>query len=222
MKREPITVRNFCLLSGISGIVGVSMIIISFMINAGPPQGATDAQLAVFGHRNYSSILWGAWLPAVGPVFIVLFAFAVVKLAGATRWLLGWMTFFGASILMTVSLIEITFYIAVLFKQPPIIGPIIMDLINAVQHLYFIVAAPALFIPLGIIIIYSYVLPKVFGYLAIIIALLFAIIGVTSLLSLVIPPKITILGSLQGLWWLSASVALVVRAGKVHFDSNEQ
>jgi hypothetical protein len=70
--------------------------------------------LVKFGQQHSATILWGAWFQAVGPVLIVLFAFALVHLAGATQRLAGWMTFFGATILMTVSLIEITFYISAL------------------------------------------------------------------------------------------------------------
>src|SRR5271167_5024596 len=76
-----------------------------------------------------------------------LFAFSLVHLAGATQRLAGWMTFFGATILMTVSLIEITFYISALHPDPATMPSISLIFISAVQHLYFIVAAPALFLP---------------------------------------------------------------------------
>ncbi len=134
MKKHSVSPQLFCTLSGIGGILGVLMIIVSFNINAGPPPGATAAQLITFGKQNFGSILWGAWLQAVGPFFIVLFAFALVYLAGATKLLSGWMTFFGAVILMTVSLIEITFYIAVMFKNPPVGILVSMNIIYAVQH----------------------------------------------------------------------------------------
>ena len=143
--------RSFCVLSGLSGIAGVVLIVISFNINPGPPLGATHAELIQFGQRYYASVLWGAWLQAVGPVLIVLFAFSLVHLAGAAQRLSGWMTFFGATTLMTVSLIETTFYIAALHTDPPMMPFISLRLISAVQHLYFIVAAPALFLPLGIV-----------------------------------------------------------------------
>lgn len=86
----------------------------------------------------------------MGPVLIVLFAFALVHLAGATHRLTGWMTFFGATVLMTVSLIEITFYISALSPDPAIMPLVSLRLISAVQHLFFIVAAqlsqfPAIF-----------------------------------------------------------------------------
>ncbi len=120
------------------------------------PQDPTDSLAHFRGGTN----------EAVGPVFIVLFAFALVHLARATQRLAGWMTFFGATILMTVSLIEITFYISALSPDPAIMPSISLKLISAVQHLYFIVAAPTLFLPLGLVLISSPVLPRLFGYVA--------------------------------------------------------
>ncbi|HEY1872490.1 MAG TPA: hypothetical protein VGG71_15605 [Chitinophagaceae bacterium] len=214
MKETSKSTRQFCLFGGASGLLGVILIVTSFTINAGPPPGATYEQMKQFAILNQHSILWGAWLQAVGPVFIVLFAFSLVYIAGYTGRLAGWMTFFGATILMTVSLLEITFYISTLFKDPPLNGLFVMNLISAVQHLYFIIAAPALFIPLGIILIRSGVLPRIFGWFAIGLGLLFFTLGMTTMLILVIPPQITFFGILQGFWWLSASLAFLIIAGK--------
>src|SRR6266849_1083980 len=97
--------RLFRILSALSGVVGIIMLITSFSLNPGPPDNATSAQLIAFGSQNFTLILWGAWLQAVGPLLIVLFAFAIVYLAGATTRLAGWMTMFGATTLMTVSLV---------------------------------------------------------------------------------------------------------------------
>src|SRR5208283_1527079 len=52
----------------------------SFAINNGPPPGASSAELVKFCQQNDATILWGAWLQAIGPVLIVLFAFALVPL----------------------------------------------------------------------------------------------------------------------------------------------
>jgi hypothetical protein len=97
------------MLSALTCIIGVIMLITSFTINPGPPSNATSAQLIAFGNQYYTSILWGAWLQAVGPLLTVLFAFAIVSLAGATTRLAGLMTMFGGTILMMVSLVEILF-----------------------------------------------------------------------------------------------------------------
>jgi hypothetical protein len=214
------TRRRFSFLGGLAGVIGVALIITSFTINPGPPPGATAAQLVAFSRQYYSAIRWGAWLQAVGPVFIVIFAFTIVIAAGVANKLSGWMTFFGAAVLMCVSLIEITFYIAVLVEPHEIVVPVVMALIAAVQHLYFIVAAPALFIPLGVIIIGSSILPRVFGYLAMAIGVFFEVIGIVTLLVLRLPPTVTMLGIVQGLWWLSAAIALIIRSGKVNLTAN--
>jgi hypothetical protein len=215
MNRRFHSKRLFCILSGVSGIVGVILLIVSFGIAVAPPPGATRAELVQFGHEHYAGVLWGAWLQAVGPVFIMLFAFSLVHLAGATERLAGWMTLFGATILMTVSLIEITCYISALFPDPEVMTSISLRVISAVQHLYFIVAAPAVFLPLGIILVRSPILPRIFGYLALILAAAFAALGAIFVLRLELPVWVTAFAAVQGLWWLAAGMALVIRGASL-------
>ncbi|HKU25527.1 MAG TPA: hypothetical protein VJQ54_08655, partial [Candidatus Sulfotelmatobacter sp.] len=152
---------------------------------------------------------------AVGPFFIILFAFALVHLCGAGRQLAGWMTFFGATVLMTVSLIEVTFYIVALFPSPPGIAEVGLRMVSSVQHLYFIIAAPALFLPLGIVLVGSRIIPRAIGYLALALGGIFALVGVASLLTLTLPASVTSLGSIQALWWLAAAFSLLFRSRKI-------
>jgi hypothetical protein len=215
VNRDFIGKRSFCILSGLSGVLGVVLLIISFHAAVGPPTTATPAERVTFGNQHYAAILWGAWLQAVGPLFIVLFAFALVHLSGAAQRLSGWMTFLGATTLISVSLIEITFYISALFPDPPEMPLVSIKLIYAVQHLYFIAAAPALFLPLGIIIIRSRILPRLFGYLAVGLATTFAGLGVAFMLTLRLPDAVTAIAGVQGLWWLAAAIALVLRSGRI-------
>lgn len=203
------------MLGGWSGIVGVVLLIISFNINPGPKPDATPDQLIEFGNKYYVAILWGAWLQAIAPVLIVLFAFSLVRLAGATNTLAGWMTMFGAVILMTVSLIEITFYIAAVFTSPKVGIQISLNIIHAVQHLYFIVAAPTLFISLGAVLYGSHVLHRSFAYFAFLIGISFGIIGVVFVLQLVLPLWVTAIAGVQAIWWLGASVSLLFRASRL-------
>lgn len=205
--------KTASILAAISGLLGVIMLSASFGLNVGPPSDATtSAQLIAFDHQNFALILWGAWLQATGPVFIVLFAFCIVSQAGAITRVAGWMTLFGASTLMTVSLVEIVFYISALYDTPATMVLISYELISAVQHLYFIVAAPALFLPLGIVILGSGVLPRILGYLALVLGAAFAIAGMVTLLSLKVPVVVQASASIQVLWWLAAAIALIVRS----------
>jgi hypothetical protein len=207
--------KRFCVLSGCCGILGVVLLIISFNINPGPQPNATLNQLIEFGNQYYASILWGAWLQAVAPVLIVLFAFSLVKLAGATNTLAGWMTMFGAVVLMIVSLIEITFYIAAVFISPKIGILISLNTIHAVQHLYFIVAAPTLFISLGVVLFGSNVLHRIFAWFAFFIGISFGVIGMIFLLELVLPLWVTAIAGVQAIWWLAASISLIARSEKL-------
>jgi len=210
--------QSLCILGGLSGVCGVVLLGLSFAINNGPPPNATTAELVQFAQNNYAKILWGAYMQAVGPVLIILFAFLIVHLAGATQKLSGWMTFLGATILMSVSLIEVTFYIGALYQDPVMMPFISLNLISAVQHLYFIVAAPALFLPLGIVLVRSRVLPKIFGQLALVLAAIFAALGAIFLLRLTLPDAVTAFAGVQALWWLAAAIALMVRSRTLSED----
>lgn len=203
--------RLFRILSALACIIGVVMLITSFVINPGPPPHPTVAQLIAYGHQYRNATLIGAWLQAISPVLLVLFAFAIVHLAGATTRLMGWMTLFGATVLMTVSLVEIVFYLSAVNGNPATTSLISLDLISAVQHLYSMVAAPALFFPLAIVILTSRVLPHVFGYVALVIGAAFAILGVAVLFS-PLQNVVNVLSIVQGFWWLIAAITLLVRA----------
>lgn len=214
MHKNRTSVRSYRILGSAAGIAGVVLLVASFAINAGPPANATSAELAKFGQEHYVNILWGAWMQAVGPGLIVFFALILVHLAGATHRLAGWMTLFGATVLMTVSLIEITFYISALHADPATMPFISLILISAVQHLYFMIAAPALFLPLGIVLLGASVLPRVFGYLAVVLALLFESLGMVFMLTLTLPPRVTAVAGIQALWWMAAAVTLLIQSGK--------
>lgn len=201
--------RSLAILSALSGIAGPIMLGLSFVINnQSPPANATAVQASAFGQEHFASIMWGAWLQAVSPVLIVLFAFAIVFLAGAMTRLAGWMTMFGAGVLMTVSLVEVTFYIGTLENG---LGLVSLGLIHAVQHLYFIVAAPALFLPLGVVILGSRVLPRVLGYIALALGVGFAVLGVGFLYALTLPALVTDAAFLSALWFWAAAITLIVR-----------
>src|SRR6516162_2717085 len=199
--------------AAVSGVAGTCMIGISFAINTAPPAGASAARLTAFGQQHHDAILWGSWLQAVGPALIVVFALAFVVLAGATARLAGWMTLFGAATLMTVSLIEITGYLGTLYTSPATMPGTSLALIHAVQHLWLIVAAPALWLPLGLVILGPAVLPRILGYLALVLAAGYALAGILTLPDLTVPAAVQVsAGVIPALWWLAAAGTLLTRA----------
>ena len=212
----PITsVRNLCIAGGLSGITGVLMIGSSFAINTGPPLDATSAQMIDFGATHFRQVMWGAWLQAVGPQLIMVFALILVHLSRATQRLSGWLTLLGASVLMMVSLAEVIFYMSALGNTPETIGQTSNAIGHAIQHLYFIVAAPAVFFPLGVVLNRSKILPTAFGYLALVLGVGFFVLGITSLGAKILSPAVTSFAAIQALWWFGASVALIARSSRL-------
>ena len=201
-------VRTF---GGLSGIAGVLLLITSFSLLNGPGSDLGPAELVRFGHEHFSTILVQAWLQAVAPILIALFAFVLVHLSGATSHPSGWMTFLGFSLLLNVSMLEVAFYIAALFDQPAGLPFLSIKIISAIQHLYFVVAAPTVFLPLGIVLLKSKILPQLWAYSALGLAAAFATLGIAYMSTLVLPRAVTAFASVQALWWLTAAVMLIVR-----------
>jgi hypothetical protein len=116
---------------------------------------------------------------------------------------------------MTVSLNEIIFYISALNPDPALMLPISLKLISAVQHLYFIVAALVLFLPLGVVLVSAAILPRLFGYLALLLGIAFAALGIIFLLDLTLPAAVAAFAGVPALWWLAAAITLIIRSGKI-------
>ncbi|MGH2504089.1 MAG: hypothetical protein ACRDID_16400, partial [Ktedonobacterales bacterium] len=96
----------------------------------------------------------------------------------------------------------------------PTIALISLDLILATHRLYYVIAVPALFFPLGYVITTSRILPRALGAAAIGLALVFAALGIADLF-VALPVADDIVRSLELLWWFIAALALLVRAGKL-------
>lgn len=206
--------RTFARLNGLSGLFGIVILITSFIINPAPPQAhPTGPQLLAFGQAHYTQILAGAWMQAVGTVLCIVFAVSIVHLNRATSRFSGWMTLYGGTLLATTSLVEVGFYLSATTGVYPDIALISLDLIHALQRLYFIVTATAIFFPLGIVILNGRALPKAFGYAALLVAVTFTTLGILGFFFQLQTVDDTA-GSLQGVWWLAASIALLVGAGR--------
>ena len=214
-------VRRTCLLAGAAGMVGVLMIGSSFAINNGPPLTAPDAAFLSYAVTHQGPVLWGAWLQAVGPALIVALALTLVALAGAGQRPAGLLTLFGAGVLMTTSLMEIACYIGQLLTAPAEMPRIANTFGYAIQHLYFFVAAPSLFLPLGYVLLGSQVLPRAFAWLAILLGATFLALGLATLKNLVLPTPVTAFAAVQALWWFAAGLTLILRSRRIAAETLE-
>ena len=113
---------------------------------------------------------------------------------------------------------EVTCYIGQLYLLPPQLPRIANTLGYAVQHLYFFVAAPSLFLPLGVLLLRSRVLPSAFAWTALLLGATFAILGLLTIRDLVLPTPVTAFAAVQALWWFAAGVALIIRSNRLPIE----
>jgi len=79
---------------------------------------------------------------------------------------------------------------------------------------YWLTFAPALFLPLGVILLSWQVLRGTFRYLVLLLAVVFAALGMIFLLTLTPREAVTALAGVLGIWWLAAALTFVARNGK--------
>lgn len=203
--------RLFSILAAAGCILGVVFLFVSFSLNPAPP---TDpAQLVAYGKQYHNAILVGAWLQAISPLLIIFFVLAIVILAKATTRFAGLATIIGGGIFMIVDLIEVTFYLGAANAHNLDTALLSLSFVNAVQHLYSIVAGPALIIPVGFVILESRVLPRILGYVAVVIGALFAILGGLFLFTPVVDgiATLAVFEAVEELWFPIAAITLIIR-----------
>jgi hypothetical protein len=79
---------------------------------------------------------------------------------------------------------------------------------------YWLMLAPVLFLPLGIVLLSPQVLRGIFGYVVLPLTVVFAALGAIFLFTLNLPDAVTVLAGVQAIWLLAAAITLVARNGK--------
>ena len=197
------------IVAGLCGIFGAIALVSSFVMNPAPPAEFTASQLRDFAIQHHNGIVFGAWLQGMGSLLLVLFAIALVHLAGTTHQFAGWVTLLAGVTILMVSLAEITFYLGAVQAAEAgdlTSGAVSNALIKAVQHVFLI--APALLLPLGAVLLGAQILPRVFAYVALAIGATLQIFGLVGLFG-VLQPIIDDVLIVQALWFVAAGVVLL-------------
>ncbi|MGO8950738.1 MAG: hypothetical protein ACLQUY_24415 [Ktedonobacterales bacterium] len=211
------SIRRRRLLTSITGVVGVVTLITAFIVNPGVPAGDTIPQAIAWNNQHHDAILIGSWLQTTGTFLSIVFVIALLYLAGALSRVTGWVTFFGGTILMMVSLTEVTFYLLTLQGSSSNDGVTVslgLQLIAAIQHGYSLIAAPAVFFPLGAVILQSRVLPSILAYLAFLLGAIFAVLGVATLFHPSLQSIVDVFAGIQGFWFLAAAMVIGIASEK--------
>ena len=79
---------------------------------------------------------------------------------------------------------------------------------------YWLMLAPVLFLPLGIVFFSSQVRRGLFGYVVLPLAVVFAALGAIFLFTLTLPDAVTVVAGVQAIWLLTAAITLLSRNRK--------
>lgn len=125
------------------------------------------------------------------------------------------LTLLGSAVLLGIVLIEGVFTIDL--AQAAADGHLAtsvtsFDLMTVFSHIYPIAPAPVIFLALGSILVGTRILPRAFGYLALVLGTAFAIIGLVGLFT---TPLLTLIPlALQGIWVVAAAITLLIQSEK--------
>ena len=76
---------------------------------------------------------------------------------------------------------------------------------------YWLMLAPVLFLPLGIVLLSSQVRRGLFGYVVLPLAVVFAALGAIFLFTLPLPDAVTIVAGVQAIWLVAAAIKFLSR-----------
>ena len=203
--------RWFLVLAGLSGLVGPVLLVASFRMNPAPPPGLTTAALAAWAAPREGIILLSAWMQGMGSLLIVVFSFALVEIRTGVSPLAERLTRLAGTVILMVSLTEIAFYIAgakAAATADVTLGLIATKLIEGVQHVFLI--APAVLLPLGIVLYRSRVLPRIFAYTGLILGATLQTLGLAELFA-PLQPVVDVVLIAQSAWFVLAGLVLIVR-----------
>lgn len=87
---------------------------------------------------------------------------------------------------------------------------------------YWLIFAPALFLPLGTVLLSSQARRGIVGYLVLLVAVAFAAVGVIFLLTLPLRDAVTALAGILAIWCLAAAITLVARKAKQRHSQSQE
>ena len=80
---------------------------------------------------------------------------------------------------------------------------------------YWLMLAPVLFLPLGIVLLNSHVRRGILGYVVVPLSIAFAALGAILLLTLTLRDAVTVFARVQAVWWPAAAIAVIALNGRL-------
>jgi len=165
-----------------------------------------------FGAQFHNRILLDAWLQAIGSFLAVVFFLSVIYMARGAQKLSGWVAILGATLVLAMSLLDVALVLGAV--QGAINGHLTttlacFDLTFVFIHIFPLVPASATFLGLGILLLGTHLLPRIFAYAALALGAAFEVLGFIGLFNPQANAAMVVLLSSQELWIVAAAVVLI-------------
>jgi len=199
------------------GIAGPILLTIYFAAPAlakWPYAGASPKELVAYANAHPLLFYAGGWLQATGAALSILFFLVLLQLSGARGRLSGLITIVGCALLLSVVVVE-----AALLEAVPMAASAgdqatvatTFALSNGVfARIFPLAPAPLLFAGIGLALLPSNLLPRGFGWSAVVIAVLFELAGVAAIFSTVGLIFAIIMSVVEAVWIAMSAVALAL------------
>ncbi len=208
--------RTSILLTAACGILGTVALTLyfsaPFWLMPLPAPNATAEEIFSFGTKYRVVIYWDVWLQQIGSLLSVAFALALVHLAGKSQTFAGRMVLLSSAVILSLSLAEGTFILgAVQAADNGHLTSMVtgVDLGSVFIHIFLL--APSLFLMLGFALQKTVLLPRIFPAIALVLGILFQVLGVAGLFSNIALLIVIFILLAQNIWSLAASVTLIMR-----------
>ena len=208
--------RLSVVLTAISGFLGTIALSIyfsaPFWLLPLPAADATAEQVSAFGTKYHDIILFDVWLQQIGSILSVIFVLALVHLAGSSQTFAGRLVLLVSGVILALSLAEGTFILAAV--QSGSNGHLesavtAVDMGSVFVHIFLL--APSLFLVMGFALLETTILPGVFVISALVLGILFQVLGVAGLFSDTALTMVIFVLLAQNIWTLAAAVSILVR-----------
>jgi hypothetical protein len=207
-------------LISITGLLGAALFGAYFGVPAFvSPLGAvlyathpSTTQLIAVGARYEQLVTVGVWLQATGSTFSVLFFLGLVSWSRSRGSLRGQIVALGSAALVALVLAEGLFtltWATASAAGESVSARVAFDLMSRFVQLFPVVPAPAVYLPLGSILLRSRVLPRWLAITALALGGAFLAVGVAEIFLPVAQAIAAGLAAVQAIWIVAAALALL-------------
>lgn len=207
---------------GIVGLVGALLFAFYFFVPTLFPRmeavvyaaRPSTTEIVAVGAQYQQLVTFGTWLQATGAALCVVFFIVVLFLTAANGTAPGYVVLFGASVLVALVLLEGVFTLTWVSASSAGVATsarVGFDLMSRFIQVFPLVPAPAVYLPLGYLLLRSGLLPRWLAWVAAGLGVAFLLVGLLEVFLPFAQAFAAGLAGLQAFWIITASIVLIAR-----------